>query len=807
MSYVSSIELRKVRPEAVNEKSVLESVANLLHDVVEKVPQAYNTTSRLTNSEQFEPIEWLRFLSNAHEWHSSIRFETLVLLIAYKSGLTLWTIETNGIGNELFSIREHNICSACLLIYKTLPDESSTLNRPWIALAKSAGPPSIQIRSLKNDQQMIKVLTLPGSGIQSEPIWIESNTSVLVCATHTFIVGYDLLKFNEKFLLTNPYSSLPLSLSTRWLAFADYRLHTIHQSAGTINATLSEQYASYTGVVLNAAKSISKSVVKISESVLGYSAQQSNSTEKNSPPQQALLANMNMNNGTGQRHRHGSGKDETQAGIVTIIDTVKFFGTSVHDERQNWIVAHFQAHTDAIGHLQFNSSGHLLVTCDTSGHYFNVLEIQSSPYRCTRTYIKHLYTLFRGDTDCRVSHMTFTNDSRWLAVSTKRGTTHLFAINPYGGAVNVRSHTKANVVNKLTRHQRTTGLEERHLPIDNNSKDSSSTLPINASSNSINGHGNNPTRTKRSDHECIFSTALTLIRQPIEHLVSGFNMDSVCLATIFGLSRGFLNPEEMINQQEQSPRPCGSLFVISWHGRLIEYVLEPMADTTKHGARVTPETPLVVKATPKAQWLLQRLISWPEVRMSVAYAFLSQGHRPTSGNKTQSKDDWLRQVEMNTHIGPNRRLWMGPQFQFKLQSDTTTNLVNTTLPATEPSNAINKNLKSLPIKCSPSKKGNRQETNNLKDVAPAYIEVGSASFQDAPALSIYGSSVDSLKSDFEVELMEKLADAAVDISSKTNGIPDTTDSLTSSTSSSSILRPTQGHYSTENLIPFPDAND
>jgi hypothetical protein len=39
MSYVSSIELRKVRPEAVNEKGVLESVVDLFHDVVEKVPQ------------------------------------------------------------------------------------------------------------------------------------------------------------------------------------------------------------------------------------------------------------------------------------------------------------------------------------------------------------------------------------------------------------------------------------------------------------------------------------------------------------------------------------------------------------------------------------------------------------------------------------------------------------------------------------------------------------------------------------------------------------------------------------------------
>jgi hypothetical protein len=33
-------------------------------------------------------------------------------------------------------------------------------------------------------------------------------------------------------------------------------------------------------------------------------------------------------------------------------------------------------------------------------------------------------------------------------------------------------------------------------------------------------------------------------------------------------------------------------------------------------------------------------------------------------------------------------------------------------------------------------------------------------------LSVYGSSLDSLKSDFEVELVEKLADAAGDISLK-----------------------------------------
>lgn len=31
-----------------------------------------------------------------------------------------------------------------------------------------------------------------------------------------------------------------------------------------------------------------------------------------------------------------------------------------------------------------------------------------------------------------------------------------------------------------------------------------------------------------------------------------------------------------------------------------------LSDTTKHGARITSETPVTLKATPKAQWLLQK---------------------------------------------------------------------------------------------------------------------------------------------------------------------------------------------------------
>jgi hypothetical protein len=77
-------------------------------------------------------------------------------------------------------------------------------------------------------------------------------------------------------------------------------------------------------------------------------------------------------------------------------------------------------------------------------------------------------------------------------------------------------------------------------------------------------------------------------------------------------------------------------------------------------------------------------------------------------------------------------------------------------------------------------------------------------------LSVYGTSLDSLKSDFEIELVEKLADAATDIPLKNSLVKnnDTTDSLNSSSSySSAVTRPLQTNHSIENMSPFPDSAD
>ena len=140
--------------------------------------------------------------------------------------------------------------------------------------------------------------------------------------------------------------------------------------------------------------------------------------------------------------------------------------------------------------MTFDTSGTLLLTACKLGHNFHVFRIMAHPCASSLGAIHHLYTLHRGETTakvwesssllssnvvtinaakseiykrCRfmvhvlitklrydpcglcwciwpltfsfwqVIDMCFSHDSRWVTVSSHRGTTHLFPITPYGG--------------------------------------------------------------------------------------------------------------------------------------------------------------------------------------------------------------------------------------------------------------------------------------------------------------------------------------------------------------------------------------
>lgn len=144
------------------------------------------------------------------------------------------------------------------------------------------------------------------------------------------------------------------------------------------------------------------------------------------------------------------------------------------------VVAQFRAHSSPLSALAFDPSGTLLVTASVYGHNLNVFRLTPPSSIAggngtggdTSTSFVHLYKLSRGVTNavsvaygyvlfdyvfldqvvfvCSlmvilvtvqvIQDITFSSDSHWIAVSSSRGTNHLFAISPFGGIVGPQTH-------------------------------------------------------------------------------------------------------------------------------------------------------------------------------------------------------------------------------------------------------------------------------------------------------------------------------------------------------------------------------
>lgn len=212
------------------------------------------------------------------------------------------------------------------------------------------------------------------------------------------------------------------------MAYAEKKLIPSKASAG---GCYTDGVASYTATVLNAAKSLGKGLRELTEQVAA-----------------GLTGHPGGMAGVGALPSANINADGSQPGIVTILDIknpIKDIsptsGTPVTITGNDPIVAHFVAHAEAVTAMSFDPSGMLLLTADRRGHDFNVYRIQPHPSGSVLAAAHHLYVLHRGDTSAKVQDITFSFDSRWVAVSSLRGTTHVFPITPYGGQPGYRTHS------------------------------------------------------------------------------------------------------------------------------------------------------------------------------------------------------------------------------------------------------------------------------------------------------------------------------------------------------------------------------
>ncbi|XP_077152338.1 BCAS3 microtubule associated cell migration factor isoform X2 [Ranitomeya variabilis] len=711
-----------VRPQAVTEQSYMESVVTFLQDVV---PQAYSGSP---TTDEKEKIVWVRFensdLNDAyrnmefHEMHSTGNDPPLLLMIGYTDGLQIWSIPVSGEAQELFSVRHGPVRSARILPspqISTQKADSFSEKRPLLGMCKSTGSCStsqpfccVDLYSLRTGE-MVKSIQF------KTPIYdLHCNKRVLVVVLQEKIAAFDSCTFTKKFFVTSCYpcpgpNMNPIALGSRWLAYAENKLIRCHQSRG---GACGDNIQSYTATVISAAKTL-----KTGLTMVGKVVTQLTGTLPAGSSDEDLSTHSNTR------------RSPLVPGVITIIDTETVAEGQVlvsEDSDGEGIVAHFPAHEKPICCMAFNPSGMLLVTSDTLGHDFHVFQILTHPWSSSQSAVHHLYTLHRGETEAKVQDICFSHDCRWVVVSTLRGTSHVFPINPYGGQPCVRTHMSPRVVNRMSRFQKSAGLEEIEQELTSKQGGRCSPVPglssspsgsplhgkLNSQENYNNFTNNNPGNPRLSPLPSLTVVLpLVQIKQPMtlgtitkrtgkakpapQISPSKSTGGEFCVAAVFGSSRSWFASNQGIKRDKDQSKQyvVESLYIISCYGTLVEHVLEPRPLST--APKISDDTPLEMWTSPRASWTLVRTPQWNELQQPFNanhplllasdvvqyYQYLLSGLVPpgspgpltrhgsydslASDHSGQDDEEWLSQVEIVTHTGPHRRLWMGPQFQFK----------------------------------------------------------------------------------------------------------------------------------------------
>eukprot|EP00095_Tigriopus_kingsejongensis_P005566 maker-scaffold12_size759060-snap-gene-2.15 protein:Tk05566 transcript:maker-scaffold12_size759060-snap-gene-2.15-mRNA-1 annotation:"breast carcinoma-amplified sequence 3-like protein" len=713
-----------IRPQPVTEKSLMESVAGFINEV-----QAIHQTHLGAHPPHNDPrihVTWARFeatdLNDLRLWPDGSDVNgnapPLLLILGYTQGVQIWLVPFNGEAKEVLSWKQGSVKTLRVLSHPEnsfgSPDNFAHC-RPLIAMADSTGPgtafSSASFLSLKTGEQVHNIK------FNSEIADITANRRVLVISFREKFAVFDACSLDARFTITSCYPSPgvhsnPISLGDRWLAYADQKLVPIHRSFGGMECDGSQSVAAWS---INVGSKLAQGVSKIYSNFFSGNASPCSSAPS-SYSGGRTYAGSSPNTGG----RETGTPNESQQGVVTILDVVTV-GKTQSDEvnignKIEGVVAHFIAHNKAIVALQFDSSGSLLLTSDKNGNYFNLFRAVPHPAGACYSAVHHLYSLYRGDTPGSVQDIAFSADTRWVAVSTLRGTTHIFPITPYGGPVGVRTHTSARVVNKLSRFHRSAGFDDYRTST-TGSTSSGRTSP------NPNGSGNSPlgsSLSKMSFLETVANasgnSAPLIIPYPNPHIPpfpspavvqpvaqlrqpyivsltnqtigsatsvgrkknSGSSHQSaedvpIRLACKFGPSRAWLvGAQHNMFNRRQHQRQHDALYVMANHGVLLEYSLDAIPDTTLPKEKICESSPIELVVTPYGQWSLtqprDKADLQPPLPIDNPLMLPTANHYSfgkSIANEDENEDKWLSQVEIITHFGPHRRLWMGPQFCFK----------------------------------------------------------------------------------------------------------------------------------------------
>ncbi|GFY41714.1 breast carcinoma-amplified sequence 3 homolog [Trichonephila inaurata madagascariensis] len=688
-----------VRPQAVSDKSYVESVVGFIHEVV---PQGRQGEKETVLWVKFEYCDLNDYSSIREEAEHNANHPSLLIIIGYTNGIQIWCVPANWEAPGKFYLlgkAPRNFQKFCQFpeSIENIKDRFAS-SRPLIAVcdSTSAGEPfcSVNFLSLKTGD------TVECLKFSTQISDMKCSKRVLAVVFQEKIIVYNMCNLKEMLVVTSCYTTAglsvnPVAIGTRWLAFANKKLVSVHQSGGGMAG---DGVHSYAATIIHAAKTISKGLSIFGETV-------ANSLSGQKLPNKIVCAKSDLKS-----------NEDSQPGIVTILDTLAIQGEVNIDEDSDGegIIAHFPAHAnEPVAALEFDPSGMLLFTSCRLGHSFHIFRIFPHPASSAMGAVHHLYTLHRGETTSKVQDVAFSLDSRWISVSTMRGTTHIFPITPYGGPISVRTHTSPRVVNRLSRFHRSAGLEEiqqasttgRNSPVLSGSPSSSGsnlsraydTHPSMAYQTSfLSRMGNSrlppyphpttiqPLAQLKQALSLALSSGASKPRSPGKDRLTkrkSSASDIVCISSAFAPPRAWLVGSPSLTRDKRDKPAMDSLFVIDFHANLTEYILEPKPAANSPR---TDDSPIELEVVAHAQWNLLRPTTSPEVQPPLPNTNplmftpdtmahdTGRGRKPSDvgilsseSKPTELEESWLSEVEIITHAGPHRDFGWGLNFHFK----------------------------------------------------------------------------------------------------------------------------------------------
>ncbi|TDH71569.1 hypothetical protein CCR75_007098 [Bremia lactucae] len=344
------------------------------------------------------------------------------------------------------------------------------------------GHEDITVLSLDTQQVMHK---LPPSPSLILDIQTNATIAAVLCETLEIFL-YDLATFQLQFSILA--ASPAMALGPRWLAYPG-----ITQSINTMQANEQDQMyfgredsdsdyddvsmdALMTGGITGDARNESHSsspaytAIDVAQNVasgLYYLSEVGRATIApylSSPP--GMKLNITRSTSESMTGRCNSlGNNHELSNVRTQKTT---FSNDASKQQLGWVIvldfvtkrvmANFSCHATALVNLSLDHSGLLLATSSTKGQNLHVYRL-APPLQSVARQSKGvsvgkngtlqcqlMYKLQRGITHASIQNIAFSQDSKWINVTSAHGTSHLYALHPEGSRISADTH--ANTVEK-----------------------------------------------------------------------------------------------------------------------------------------------------------------------------------------------------------------------------------------------------------------------------------------------------------------------------------------------------------------------